>query len=340
MIQNILKVGFASLSFLLFSIACSKYVDFTEAVGGNVYVVGYEGPYYNNYKSIFWHDAKFTTMSENSSYPASIFVNEYDVYVAGYKTEDSSTYAMLWKNGVPTKLSAPGRRVFANSVFVSGSDVYVAGVEEGIYSKIKLWKNGIATTLSDSSFNNSGNPVSLFVSGNDVYVGGQLKINQDFKGIVWKNGTPTNLVDSTTNVKSIFAVGQDVYVAGESYDSNTGKKNIKVCKNGSCTIVPNTKDANLKAMFVVGSDIYLVGNRTDKEKQIAALWKNGDLTNLTNGGNTASADAIYVSGGIVYVGGFECPSPNCSIPKIWKNSIAYELSNGAGVSGVSSIFVK
>ena len=47
---------------------------------------------------------------------------------------------MLWKNGIGQNLGAGS----SNSVFVLGSDVYVAGTNG---STAKLWKNGVANTL-------------------------------------------------------------------------------------------------------------------------------------------------------------------------------------------------
>ena len=85
----------------------------------------------------------------------------------------------------------------ANSVFVSGSDVYVAG-HYGNYAKV--WKNGIATDLSDGT--ELAEARSVFVSGSDVYVAGNI-----FKqGILWKNGVPTNLLYEGAEGATAYAV--------------------------------------------------------------------------------------------------------------------------------------
>ena len=66
----------------------------------------------------------------------SIFISGTDVYVAGstYQTTQTSSnsyystqIATLWKNGVPTYLTDGLHYSNAASVFVSGSDVYIAG---------------------------------------------------------------------------------------------------------------------------------------------------------------------------------------------------------------------
>jgi S-adenosylhomocysteine hydrolase len=64
------------------------------------------------------------------------------VYVAGR----DGNVATLWKNGVAQNLA---NGAVANSVFVSGNDVYVVGYEDGGNGSVaKLWKNGVAQNLT------------------------------------------------------------------------------------------------------------------------------------------------------------------------------------------------
>jgi len=102
------------------------------------------------------------------------------VYVAGVGSFPSSIpslnmpdhKAILWKNGVAQILEGPSS--YANSVYVSGGDVYVAG------SAGTLWKNGVVQPIID----NARSFYSVFVYGNDVYTAGV-----DGKGDhLWKNG--------------------------------------------------------------------------------------------------------------------------------------------------------
>jgi len=76
-----------------------------------------------------------------------------DVYVVGVqKNEKNIDVATLWKNGIPQRLSDGKNGAGAESVFVSGKDVYVAG-DEGLFfdNVATLWKNGIFQSLSDGS---------------------------------------------------------------------------------------------------------------------------------------------------------------------------------------------
>ena len=74
-----------------------------------------------------------------------------DVYAAGYQKIGVKKVATLWKNGQATLLSTGQINEYANSVFVSGNDVYVAGYEDnGIVKPIaKYWKNGEEFLLND-----------------------------------------------------------------------------------------------------------------------------------------------------------------------------------------------
>jgi hypothetical protein len=49
------------------------------------------------------------------------------VYVSGYEFNGTLYQAKYWKNGVATTLGSGNNNAYAASIFVSGSDVYVAG---------------------------------------------------------------------------------------------------------------------------------------------------------------------------------------------------------------------
>ena len=80
----------------------------------------------------------------------------------GYESDGTNNVAKYWVDGQEIKLSDGTNNAKANSIFVSGSDVYIAGSDNGAV----YWKNNAEIRLSGS------NASSIFVSGNDVYVGG------------------------------------------------------------------------------------------------------------------------------------------------------------------------
>ncbi|MGV3613669.1 MAG: hypothetical protein ACO1N0_22095 [Fluviicola sp.] len=140
--------------------------------GFNIYVAGYQ---YNGNKYIskLWHNGNATVQNDNilaDAYGNGIFVSGSDVYVAGEEDNGNLSVAKYWKNstsgfGVPngrTTVTLSAANSGANSIFIKGNDVYVVGYEfaAGRYQPT-IWKNGIATSLSNSLF--SGNANSVFV---------------------------------------------------------------------------------------------------------------------------------------------------------------------------------
>jgi hypothetical protein len=126
------------------------------------------------------------------------------------------------------------------SLYTTKSDVYVAGYAQinGFY-KATLWKNGVATTLSDEKGVISMN--AICVINNDCYVGGYttifdnstpnpVKIGNNVT--IWKNGLPTYLINdndlgSVAKVCDLKAVGNDVFALVEV------KGKLSIWKNGS-----------------------------------------------------------------------------------------------------------
>ena len=124
-----------------------------------------------------------------------------------YKRQSSGSpfrQVCYWKNGVLVRVSN-GQ---GNSVFVSGSHIYIAGTEESDPTYIPTaayWKDGNVIPLPRSELNSFGN--SIFVSGNHVYVAGYEYVsNQVTFAVYWKDGVETKLTDGTypSTASSIF----------------------------------------------------------------------------------------------------------------------------------------
>ncbi|MFT3912073.1 MAG: hypothetical protein QM737_21790 [Ferruginibacter sp.] len=276
-----------------------------------------------------------------------------DVYAVG--NEESATgfdIAMIWKNGVATSLSADGDDAYAESVFVSGNDVYVSGEKfingraTGSYYPIPmLWKNGIEVPISNSTDTVWGSASSVCVSGSDVYVAVQVDsdYNQTTATIrLYKNGVGTDISGDHANLYSMFVSGSDVYISGTEFNLATLRYESKLWKNGIPTFInPNTSgNDEASHVFVTGNDVYLVGRMiTALPASYATVWKNGVASYLTDGTRSAWATSVYVSGTDVYVAGNEYPASGESIPKFWKNGIATDLTDGTHAATAASIFV-
>jgi len=251
-----------------------------------------------------------------------------DVYVVGsaYNEKQGNTIAKLWKNGVAQTLTSPSTSKgnmpddsWANSIYVSGNDVYVAGVFVSTSCGMSIvWKNGTAQSLG------CGSASSVFVSGNDVYVAGDDHNDWSSPGVVWKNGVAQKLGNGMDDrVSSIFVSGSDVYVAG------TNNRRAAIWKNG----VVQQLEGNFGYAYVVyvsGSDVYVSGGDGDK---IGIVWKNGIPQSLPA---STFVTSFFVSGSDVYMSGVEYGwEGNKAI--VWKNGTQQYLTGND--SGASSVFV-
>ena len=221
-------------------------------------------------------------------------------------------------------------------------DVYIAGYEDDIggLSIAKVWKNGIATSLTIAT--HFGFAYSVFVSGTDVYVAGS-----DIDGIhnsaamVWKNGVATALTNGTyyAEARSVYISGTDIYVAG--YESNGMNNVAKVWKNGIATSLTNgSGNSSANSVFVYGTDVYVAGSDNSISTSFAKVWKNGTGTSLTSGSSIAQASSVFVYGTDVYCAGSDQPASSFGyMAKMWKNGIASSLTNGSVDAFAESVFV-
>ncbi|MCL2764936.1 MAG: hypothetical protein FWD40_06615 [Treponema sp.] len=144
---------------------------------GDVYVLGsmaefHPGDGYGFFEVTVWKNGLVQEGVKRDFYPgaSSIFVSDGNVYVAGYDYDmhgGSDDGGRLWVNGTPQKFT--GQPL---SVFVSGSDVYMAGhISNDQHIEVAaLWKNGIAQNLTDGTRNAKAQ--SVFVYGGNVYAAG------------------------------------------------------------------------------------------------------------------------------------------------------------------------
>ncbi|HEY2650005.1 MAG TPA: hypothetical protein VGI38_12470, partial [Puia sp.] len=195
-----------------------------------------------------------TSMSCKSE-PGSIFKDGHSdkpiVMVAGYSgTSGTNHVAKYWRDGQETVLSNGTNDAYANSICVSGSDVYIAGADAvPVY-----WQNNIETKLPINSTYGAAN--SLCTSGNKVYIAG----NDSSKAVYWKDGVETfldTITDSGSFATSVCISGNDVYIAG------TRGYNAVYWKNGNIVYLTGynvpTQHVRVNGISVLNNDTYVVG---------------------------------------------------------------------------------
>jgi hypothetical protein len=191
----------------------------------------------------------------------------------------------------------------AGIIYVSGSDVYVAGVEKvDDGDRATYWKNGQPVRLSNSP----SKAESIYVRGSDVYVAGSEGAFGEPRATYWKNGQPVRLSNSLSAARSIYVSGSDVYVAGSDDLKAT------YWKNGQPVRLSNS-DSRAESIYVSGSDVYVAGDELVDGDFRAIYWKNGQPI-LPSNSFLTYVSSIYVSGSDVYVAGVEN-----SRATYWKN---------------------
>lgn len=224
------------------SIASGERISVT---GGKVYVIGsVNAPY----KSTFWIDgikqASTLPVHKNWDQSNGLFVSGTDVYICGQNKTLSPGGpfgygdAVVMKNGAASFMGM-GTNAFAEDVFVSGGDTYVAGGDGSPVQTAILWKNGVKQPLSYTTTPPESAMTRVFVSGSDVYAVGFATFHPTGGAAtsvaLWKNGTAQEITNGSTAIHrwpDLFVSGTDVYISYTLQDA-AGNTTSKVWKNGS-----------------------------------------------------------------------------------------------------------
>lgn len=249
------------------------------------------------------------------------------LYVCGseWNSITNSQQAKVWIDGVGTywSNSTGGFESMGNKLLVTDAgDVYVSGAMKNTQWMACYWKNGVATMLTDGTYE-AGAGGGIFISGTDVYAcGGERNAANVFSAKYWKNGTAVSLTDGTKEsvANSIFVSGTDVYCAGYEKDAS-GTIVAKYWKNGIATTLGTGGVAN--SIVVAGTDVYIAGNYGN----VGCYWKNSTLINLNN---CINGTKVFLSGTDVYVSG----SDNSYQAAYWKNGSIVSLSDGESANSV------
>ena len=288
------------------------------------------------------------------------------IYVVGYEVNDESKrVAMIWKNGVGTALTDGTKNAYANAIVVSGTDVYVAGQEDGLPT---LWKNGAASRLYNNSSYDSAEAQAIAVSGQDVYVAGNTREQQNIPGIgwgnvvmLWKNGVSSQIITNESLRGGLAVIGSDVFCSTKArWGANLWKNGVVVSynygetpeamtvsgsdvyrvlwdsyysppaagfrvNNGPFNMLYRLSGGSIIDAAVVNNDVYTVGSEGNSG---VIVRRNGAaVTALSGGGLPLAAKAIAVVGSDIYAAGNIRNSGGTTVAMIWKNGTGTALTS-------------
>ncbi|MDR1780763.1 MAG: hypothetical protein LBR50_08560 [Tannerella sp.] len=264
----------------------------------------------------------------------SLSVSAQDVYVAG-NTNDGAT---VWQNG--SVLYSFGNYTGANSIYVDGEDIYVAGFKSisGIESAV-VWKNNKEITLASITA-----PTTLPTSPASI-----------------------TAVDSWgATAVSVIVYKGDVYALGYTYIGYTDGSNLarldytaKVWKNGEelYTIVNDSYEPYtgmtwfyspaISSMSIYNGDVYVAGfcpkGTVYSELEFMSLWKNGEPVDASE--EYKNASSVFVENGNVYVAGYSSTSTGYGAT-LWTNGQprllypSYSNATSSFYSSATSVFVQ
>jgi len=150
------------------------------------------------------------------------------------------------------------------------------------------------------------------------------------------DGVSKTITDGVT--ETVFAVvmemvSSDVYLRVTRESIATGADNMVVYKNGSpIYTLPYSDNFRPNCLAIQGSNVYLAGTGNDGVSgNRVKLWKNGVLSNITDGTNNVRVYDMQVSGADVYLAGLEYNgNAGYQQAKYWKNGTSVTLSAGTG----------
>jgi len=199
-------------------------------------------------------------------------------------------------------------------------------------------------------------------AGQNVYTAGFENIQNNPVARVWKNGVMENLDGSggvtvrstgaiSSEARSIFVSGDDVYVAGWDVVMIDGEMTgrARLWKNGELQPLENgTRTEQAISVFVSGNDVYVLGREAldsapFPDRWAFKIWKNGKAEVFAEGTREWQVNSIFISGGNVYVAGcvtklFSGSNPTLEA-KLWINGKEENLAVSTHNSCTHSVFV-
>ncbi len=288
-----------------------------------------------------------TSCSSDDNSDDTVNPEDVSIYVVGSNGREDNglvpLQALLWINGELTELTNGQTDAEAFSVYVDGSDVYVAGYEqEGDVSVAKYWKNGVGVALTDGS--RDARASAIVINGDDVYVSGYERSEIPGGRLVatyWKNGTATSLTDGSkgASANSLTIFNNEVHVVGSESTGPGGVVVAKYWANGSAiSLTDDTDDAFGTAISIDQGEVYIAlrqnSELNDDDIQIASYWHDNQIITLETNTSFCGAFGILAENGNVYVCGTSQTVNDSPTIRYWLNG---EILSSATVGDAYAI---
>lgn len=254
----------------------------------NVLVGGYEETNSTSEPRV-WFNGTVSSLPHlgNGGYINSVFLNGSTIYAAGVDHGTSNwSLARTWVNSTGSNLT-PGTATdaMAKDMVVVGSDQYVCGSEViGGRNVARVWRNGVPTTLSNSS--NHCYAVGITADGSDIYVVGYESLPSGDRVKVWRNGVETTYAgdaDWRERPNSITVYKGVVLVAGFEEGMMNGMIRAKYWIDGLAYLVePNAYGRAIKVL-ACGENFYVLANTNLQSNPRIKVFHNGNPIDITSG---------------------------------------------------------
>lgn len=320
----------------------------------NIYIAGMYDGLWDGYVPCVWLNGEMHTLGVYNYDEGSVHgcgyamaVSGDDVYVVGHQTPPLSSEvdmyyenATIWKNGAILYEGINLGLATTEDIMIYNNDIYAIGLGESGAPYLRI--NDEISWLPKRAENRSNWVQSIAESNGDIYIMGR-NVTDGYNPygkdeiFFWKN---QELMDYKIEGDGICMAVQDgvIYCLVEKYEELFLWKNGQMTATGLEYSCREIGGPNFKPMFVDGEDVYIIGHQDN----IAKIWKNGEITLLSNEDNNFSLAGIYVRDQNVYVVGYKVmyyEYPQYSIVKFWKNGEETTLDNGGWISYPCSIVV-
>lgn len=245
-------------------------------------------------KPCYWHNGKkYMVALPGEGAVTGVYVQGGVLYAIGYVHEGPIRTRGFLLNGTSVNYlnSYSG---YASDFVFDGSDIYIAGADEG---RPCYWKNGVLTPLSER-----GDVFAIDVSKGKILVAGDNRRGALTGHGVWNDGQFEPISEAFHSLKKLKLYDGKVYLLGNgatSADKSDIASNGFMDKNGQLTVFKGVNENSstvVNDIFINNSSIFVVGavtdNKADSRSRIC-YWVDGKI-HIMLSEQEALSSAIFV----------------------------------------------